>query len=564
MKYKDFLSLFEISEEDLKSFKKLKKFFSEEFKNTLSEKTKIFIIKYLPKSSQILMNGRFEKAFEGTIGKFLDTFLEKPEIVEDYVETIAKTHVNIKVPPKDFFLDYLKFYEELFFYDKIPEEEKQIFKKFLFTILITGIYIFYYTIKDIKSKELRDPVTGLLPSKTLIMEIPELLKKYSTLAIIDIDRFWEINFYYGYLTGNSLLALIASVLQNRFLDSTIFRWQNDEFVIFTNENPKNVQEKLLHLRQEFLLNPIFLPTREGTVETKISFSGIISPTELFREKDLRVLQWELHRLLEEVKNSQENALKLISDIDLKNLEEEKFIIDKVLEALYLKKVKIAFQGVVDIFTGETVYNEILARIETDGQIITAGKFINLIEGTSVEAELDKIVIEKTLSPVSKVMKLGKVSINLPFPFLRNQYPWISRKLKLINQKNKFIFELSEREDIFKIQQIVHKIKGLSTLGAEISLDDFGTKFSNFLLVKKLPINHIKIDGNFVKDSIKNELDKTFLESIIKVAKLKGANVTAEFVDSLEIVDILKELGESLNFKNIYGQGYLWHKPEILE
>ena len=564
MNYRELLSLYGITEQDLRDFKSLEGIFSEEFKNKLSEETKLFVLKYLPKGAQILMKGDLENAFKGTIEKFLETFFKSPSVLESYVETVAKTHVSIKVPPQEFFLDFLKFYEVLFLDQEFPKGKEKLFKKFLLTVLLTGVYILLQVLEDVEVKELRDPVTGLLPSRDLVIQAPELLRKYKTVAVIDIDRFWEVNFYHGYVTGNALLALFASTLRNRFPGSTIFRWQNDEFVIFTNEEAEEVREKLSKLRKEFSGSTLFLPTRKGSAEVKISFSGIVSPTELFAEKDLKVIHWELYRLLDEVKNSEEVTFKLIREKDLEKLEKEKKLIDGVIDALYHRRVRLAFQRVVNIHTGETVYSEILARLEIDGKIVSAGAFIDLIEGTTVEAELDKLVLEKVFSPISVASKLGKLSVNLSFPFLRNQYPWLSKKLKITDRRGNFIFELTEREDVFKIQEIVNKLKGLSTLGAEISLDDFGVKFSNFLLIKKLPVNHVKIDGSIVKDSMKSELDRAFLESIIKLAKLKNIDVTAEYVDSEEIAEALKELGERYGFKNIYGQGYLWHKPEILE
>jgi len=96
------------------------------------------------------------------------------------------------------------------------------------------------------------------------------------------------------------------------------------------------------------------------------------------------------------------------------------------------------------------------------------------------------------------------------------------------------------------------------IGIRFSLDDFGTGVSSFSYLKKLPVDYIKIDGQFVENMTKDPVDYATVRSIQDVAKLLGKQTIAEFVQDTEVEDQLRDLGVD------FMQGFLRHRPMPLE
>jgi EAL domain-containing protein (putative c-di-GMP-specific phosphodiesterase class I) len=101
---------------------------------------------------------------------------------------------------------------------------------------------------------------------------------------------------------------------------------------------------------------------------------------------------------------------------------------------------------------------------------------------------------------------------------------------------------------------IQTISRLSELGVHISIDDFGTGFSTFSYVKKIPINTIKIDRSFVSGICSNLNDEAIATAVINMAKCLNLNVIAEGVETEEQRNLL----ESLNCPEM--QGYLFSRP----
>jgi len=95
---------------------------------------------------------------------------------------------------------------------------------------------------------------------------------------------------------------------------------------------------------------------------------------------------------------------------------------------------------------------------------------------------------------------------------------------------------------------------LSRLGVHISIDDFGTGFSKFSYIKKIPINTLKIDQSFISDICSNLNDEAIATAVINMAQCLNLNVIAEGVET----EAQRSLLESLNCSEM--QGYLFSKP----
>jgi EAL domain-containing protein (putative c-di-GMP-specific phosphodiesterase class I) len=95
-------------------------------------------------------------------------------------------------------------------------------------------------------------------------------------------------------------------------------------------------------------------------------------------------------------------------------------------------------------------------------------------------------------------------------------------------------------------------------GFRFAIDDFGSGYSSFYYLKYLPVDFLKIDGEFIKSLPNSPKDRIFIEGIVSVAKKMGIKTLAEFIENEEVLKVVKDLGID------YAQGYYFGKPEPLE
>ena len=119
-------------------------------------------------------------------------------------------------------------------------------------------------------------------------------------------------------------------------------------------------------------------------------------------------------------------------------------------------------------------------------------------------------------------------------------------------------ELTESLMVRNVEEIIIKIQALKALGMTFSLDDFGTGQSSLSVLKRLPLDELKIDKSFIKDIQHNTYDSFIVETIINMAKNLGQTVIAEGVEIQQQQALLQMMGCRLF------QGYLYSRPLPLQ
>ena len=117
------------------------------------------------------------------------------------------------------------------------------------------------------------------------------------------------------------------------------------------------------------------------------------------------------------------------------------------------------------------------------------------------------------------------------------------------------FEITETAAIANLAKATHLIRELKALGCGFSLDDFGSGMSSFGYLKHLPVDHLKIDGAFVRDIVDDPIDRAMVEAINKVGHVMGITTIAECVETPQTLAILEEIGVD------YAQGFAIARPQ---
>lgn len=228
-----------------------------------------------------------------------------------------------------------------------------------------------------------------------------------------------------------------------------------------------------------------------------------------------------------------------------------------IKLLQDKMVEIRYQPIVSLKDGTLVGCEVLCRLVDGGRIIGPEDFISKIEGREAEWLLDSCVIEKALQDLSTTIPKNrkiKVAFNL-FPSSVNAkklHAHIASGLEMCGHEGMHIvLEVVEREYLDDLPIEAAKLKAV---GYEISIDDFGTGFSNLGNILKLRPHTLKIDKSFVKH-VGGESDETILvPTIVHLANTIGCEIIAEGIETEKQKRLLAEMGVH------YGQGFLFSHP----
>jgi len=207
--------------------------------------------------------------------------------------------------------------------------------------------------------------------------------------------------------------------------------------------------------------------------------------------------------------------------------------------------------------------ELLLRLKDEtGRIVAPNDFIAAAERYGITPAIDRWVIENAfrwlVSEADEREKLLRCSINLSgqslgddkfLPFVIDQF----HRSGL--DASKICFEITETAAVASFSQANRFIQALKELGCKFALDDFGTGLSSFGYLKHFPVDYLKIDGSFVREILRDPIDREMVRSINEIGHLTGKQTIAEFAENAEIIQMLTSLGVD------YAQGYGVAQPQ---
>jgi len=121
-----------------------------------------------------------------------------------------------------------------------------------------------------------------------------------------------------------------------------------------------------------------------------------------------------------------------------------------------------------------------------------------------------------------------------------------------------ILEITETAAIADLKQAREFAEALQRLGLRMALDDFGAGLGSFSSLRALPVDYLKIDGQFVAGLVGNPVDREIVKAIVALARAAGRRTVAEFVSDQDTLELLAELGVDL------AQGFHVGRPRPLE
>jgi diguanylate cyclase (GGDEF)-like protein len=402
-----------------------------------------------------------------------------------------------------------------------------------------------------------DPLTGLPNRRLLLDRLRQTLaasirsKRKRALLFVDLDDFKTLNDTLGHHIGDLLLQEVARRIVASIRETdTVARLGGDEFVVLLQDlsglpedaaaEAKSVAEKILTTLHE----PYMLDGRECQSSSSIGITVFGSPqdntNEVLQQADIAMYQ---------AKAAGRNTLHFFAPALQAAVNARAAMEEDLRQAIKTRDFRLYYQAQVDgdMLTGA----EALLRWKHPRRgYLPPDEFIPLAEQTGLILTLGNWVLETACKQIAawaqhKNTAHLTVAVNISArqllspDFVQNVLTTLERtganpkKLKL---------ELTESMFVDDLEDVVAKMTELKAHGLRFSLDDFGMGYSSLAYLRRLPLDQLKIDQEFVREILVDSSSAAIAQSIISLSKAMGLSVIAEGVETEGQREFLARLG----------------------
>jgi diguanylate cyclase (GGDEF)-like protein/PAS domain S-box-containing protein len=400
-----------------------------------------------------------------------------------------------------------------------------------------------------------DPVTGLFNRRRFERELGRELayaRRYGgsgAVLMIDLDDLKRVNDRYGHAAGDQLIAGVAGLLRARLRTTDVVaRMGGDEFAVLV---PRGTLAEAESLAGE--LNEV---VREGGASASIGvgcFDGIGEQT------CEEVLLGADHAMYAAKESGRDRFVSQPTEEEVGAAARERLTWPgRIRKALDEDLFELHAQPVVDLRSGDVHQHELLIRLPgDDGELILPSAFLYTAERFGLTRRLDRWVVSQAVDLAAAGHQLG---VNISSESLTDPaLPlFVEEALERAGaDPRSIVFEVTERAAISGFAQAQSFIEHMAGLGCRFALDDFGAGFGCFYYLKHLPLDYLKIDGEFVRGLPQSKTDQILVASVVELARGLGKQTIAEYVGDEATVEILRDLGVD------YAQGFHTGRPAPL-
>jgi len=389
-----------------------------------------------------------------------------------------------------------------------------------------------------------DPLTKLYNrnafERQLESEVSRLRRseEKSALLYVDLDRFKYINDTAGHAAGDQLLIEIGQQLCTRLRDSDLLaRIGGDEFaIILRNIMEEELQNVADNFREVLEQYTFFYADKNykinGSIGVALIHNETQSPGEVLANADIAC-----HIAKGRGRNQTHIYLAESDEKVAMNL--ELGWSNRLQEALQNDAFQMFYQPIIPLSdislkASHMPQEELRAYLASNVTALHYEVLVRFIDGPDQQlAELHDQGVNATFAINISGQSLDTDALVTQLAGLKQQYSLKGDSL---------IIEITETSAIENIDAAKRLIHNLKDLGFRFSLDDFGSGFSSFYHLKHLPVDFVKIDGQFVQSMVSSATDRAIVMSINDIAHSFGKKTIAEFVENAKILHLLKKYG----------------------
>ena len=408
-----------------------------------------------------------------------------------------------------------------------------------------------------------DPLTGLFNMsffyQQVTADLSSLVPWKGDMAFIhfDIPNFKLYNERYGFIAGDNLLCDFSRAIVSAFKTSTVSRFSDDHFVVFS----KNTREEVLELVEQ--VYKTMLSSDDPSARVRIK-AGIYFPED--RRPEVGLACDHARLACNSIKGRHDYYYCIYDEALREKLRKQQYVVDHVEEAVAKEYIKVFYQPVIRVRTGEICGYEALVRwIDPVIGFLSPGDFIETLEQFHLIHLVDQFVIKKVCEDIKKLREAGEDVVPVSINISRLDFELCDIFGMLETTRKEYDIprcmldiEITESALNDNVKYISHECDKMRTKGYHLWLDDFGSGYSSLNTIAEYDFDVLKLDLIFLRSYDHNPKTGQLMTYIIKGSCGLGLEPLCEGVETEEHFRFLKETGCER------AQGYYFGKPMPLE
>ena len=368
------------------------------------------------------------------------------------------------------------------------------------------------------------------------------------LLYVDLDQFKVVNDTCGHSAGDRLLRDITSLLQTRVRASdTIARLGGDEFGMLLERCSLEQAERVADSIRQAIHGYRFLWGANS-----LSVGASIGVVRIARETTSAAAVLSAADIAcYAAKDGGRNRVQVYERGHGTSRHREMQWVARIARAVEEGRLELCAQRIVGISraaAGNSFFELTVRLREEDGTLVPPDEFIPAAERFNVMIMVDRWVVNRAIGLLEDCVRSGKplptVAVNLSGTSINDEdfLDYITTRLGNEHVARALCFEITETAAVASLAKATHFMAELKTRGCRFSLDDFGSGVSSFIYLKTLPVDFLKIDGQFSSLVDQNPVDRSMVEAIVKIGQALRVATIAEKVESAEVLAVLQEIG----------------------
>lgn len=410
----------------------------------------------------------------------------------------------------------------------------------------------------------KDKLTGLLLFDDFISvakDRAEKSDKAGVLAVISVDfsKFKYINHVYGYESGDMLISKLAKMFVSQESCLVACRPYSDHIVgLFAfDESQWEIKKNELKILEEAFVNEYRTLFPKTSIHLNVGVYIMDDHSE-----DIASAIDKANIARRSVKGNYSVPFALYTKKIQKKKDDESRLIPIFEKAIEENAILVYMQPKYNVSENEVQGAEALTRLmDEDGKLIPPDDFIPVLEDSGKVLELDWYVMRYVFAKVKEWLAQGKKVVPISVNLSKLHFYYDNLVNDIINEFDtyeidpKYIeFEVTESVFFEEAELIISKIEKLREHGFKVSVDDFGAGYSSLNLIGILPVDTIKLDKGFIKNSLGNRKGMEIMKGLIQILNEIDMEIVCEGIETTEEEKVVYEYGCD------HMQGFLYDRP----
>jgi len=413
-----------------------------------------------------------------------------------------------------------------------------------------------------------DALTGLLNRRTFETNLEDALdsarssERTHAFCYLDLDQFKIVNDTCGHEAGDQLIKEIATIISARLGEKDVLaRMGGDEFgVLLYDRSPREARTVAEQISESVRAFHFSWDDRVFSLGTSV---GLVPITG--EDQDLTSLLSSADAACYVAKETGRNRIHEFEPGDTVMAERygEMQWISRIHKALADDRLCLYRQSIVPMSPNASLspmYELLVRMIDEDGNLVSPGSFIPAAERYHLVSSIDKWVVHNALATLKEIDEDAYFVLNVSGQSLSEEsfLAYVASQFKESGAPpERVLFEITESAAIADRQNALRFIWVCKGLGCRFVLDDFGKGLSSYSYLKNLPVDLLKIEGEFVRRMADEPIEAAIVSSINQIGHVMGIETIAECVETEAVLEAARELGID------YAQGFRLHMPEPL-